>query len=105
MYCRGGWLNDDSSDWFAEYTKVVVDKLSDRVKNWITINEPQSFIIEGHVIGKHAPGVKLPFGQITHISHNVLLSHGKSVKVIRENSKVDAKIGFAPTGEVAIPAS
>jgi len=105
LYCLGGWLNNDSPDWFAEYTKVVVDKLSDRVKNWITINEPQSFIIEGHINGTHAPGVKLPFNQITHISHNVLLSHGKAVKIIRENSKQKAKIGFAPTGEVAIPAT
>jgi len=38
LYRRGGWLNRDSSDWFAEYVKVVVEKLSDRVKYWITLN-------------------------------------------------------------------
>lgn len=44
LYKKGGWLNDDSPEWFLEYAKVVVDALSDRVKNWFTINEPQCFI-------------------------------------------------------------
>ena len=57
LTCRGGWLNPDSSDWFAEYAKVVVEKLSDRVKNWMTINEPQVFINHGHHVGTHAPGL------------------------------------------------
>jgi len=48
LSCRGGWLNPDSSEWFADYTRVVVDKLSDRVTNWMTINEPQVFINHGH---------------------------------------------------------
>jgi len=33
LYKKGGWLNDDSSNWFAEYTKIVVERLSDRVSN------------------------------------------------------------------------
>ena len=44
LYCRGGWLNRDSADWFADYTALVVDKLSDRVSHWSTLNEPQCFI-------------------------------------------------------------
>ena len=35
LYCRGGWLHPDSPDWFADYTQVVVDRLSDRVGHWI----------------------------------------------------------------------
>ena len=38
LYYRGGWLNPESSDWFSEYTQLVVDRLSDRVKNWMTFN-------------------------------------------------------------------
>jgi len=103
LYCRGGWLNKDSSDWFAEYTKIVVDKISDRVKNWMTLNEPQCFIGFGHLDGTHAPGLKLGFKDILRISHNVLLAHGKSVKVIRENSKLSTNIGYAPVGVIGIP--
>ena len=31
LYKRGGWLNPASSDWFAEYPRVVVERLGDRV--------------------------------------------------------------------------
>ncbi len=41
LYCRGGWLNRDSADWFADYTALIVDALSDRVSHWCTLNEPQ----------------------------------------------------------------
>ena len=44
LHQKGGWLNPDSSDWFADYAKIVVDALSDRVTYWMTINEPQVFI-------------------------------------------------------------
>ena len=56
LYCRGGWLNRESADWFADYAKVIVDRLSDRVQHWITLNEPQCFIGLGMVTGVHAPG-------------------------------------------------
>ncbi|HVV48488.1 MAG TPA: family 1 glycosylhydrolase, partial [Polyangia bacterium] len=41
LYKKGGWLNRDSADWFAEYCAVIGDKLGDRVKTWATQNEPQ----------------------------------------------------------------
>ena len=58
LYKKGGWLNPDSPEWFAEYTEVIVSKLSDRVKNWITINEPQVFVNLGHK-GCPCSGLKL----------------------------------------------
>ena len=45
LFKRGDFLNPDSSDWFAEYTKVIVDRLSDRVTHWMTLNEPQCYAI------------------------------------------------------------
>jgi beta-glucosidase len=41
---QGGWLNPASPQWFADYVRIVVERLSDRVQNWFTINEPQCFI-------------------------------------------------------------
>lgn len=103
LYCRGGWLNPDSSDWFTDYAKVVVDKLSDRVKHWITLNEPQCFIGLGHQNGILAPGDKLPFAQVLRAGHNALLAHGKAVQAIRAHSKADSRVSYAPVGMVRIP--
>ena len=103
IYKKGGWKNDEVSDWFAQYTKVIVDLLSDRVKYWMTFNEPQMFMCLGHMIAFHAPFEKNDAAELLHMTKNVLLSHGKAVKVIREYSKQQANIGLAPTGDVYLP--
>lgn len=105
LYKRGGWLNPQSPDWFAEYTKVIVERLSDRVQYFITINEPQCFIALGHEQGTHAPGLKLGRRDILTAAHHALLAHGKSVKVIKEYAVLPPKIGFAPVGNPGIAAS
>jgi beta-glucosidase len=105
LYCKGGWQNRDSAQWFAEYTQVMVDKLSDRVNHWFTLNEPTVFVGLGHQEGRHAPGLKLQERDIIRIYHNVLLAHGWSVQVIRERSQLDAQVGMAPVCSVAMPAS
>ena len=105
LFCRGGWLNRDSADWFAEYTKVIIDRLSDRVSHWITQNEPQCFIGLGHQDGYHAPGLKLNFNEVLLAAHHSLLAHGNAVQVIRANAKSKPIIGAAPVGITAIPAT
>lgn len=103
LYCRGSWLSPESPDWFAEYTKVIVDRLSDRVTTWMTFNEPTVFLGCGHRIGVHAPGDKRGDAEILRMTRNVLLAHGKSVQVIRADAKSIPVVGMAPTAAVAIP--
>ncbi len=103
LFCKGGWLNPDSSDWFADYTKIIIDKLSDRITKWMTQNEPQCFLGLGHQDAYHAPGLKLDFPEILLATHNALLAHGKSVKIIREGAKKKPTIGAAPVGITLIP--
>lgn len=103
LHQRGGWMNPEIVEWFAEYTKIVVEQYSDRVKHWITLNEPQCFILLGHQQGIHAPGMQLPESDILQISHNALLTHGRSVQVIREHAKQPVQVGLAPVGTVSIP--
>lgn len=105
LYLKGGWLNRDSADWFAEYTAVIVDKLSDRVSNWMTMNEPQCFLGLGHLTGTHAPCLKLPVPDYLLATHNALIAHGKSVQTIRTRAKKTPFIGYAPVGATRIPAS
>lgn len=105
VYHRGGWQNRECADWFADYTKIVVEKLSDRVKSWMTLNEPQCFIGLGLQTGLHAPGDRLNLPEVLNAAHNALLAHGKSVQAIRANWKASAEIGWAPVGAVKIPAT
>ena len=103
LYCRGGWLHENSSNWFADYTKVVMEHLSDRVQNWITLNEPQCYMQFGHLEGIHAPGDKMIFSQVLMAGHNTLLAHGKSFKMIQSYAKSRPNIGYAPVGFVCVP--
>jgi beta-glucosidase len=105
LYCRGGWLNRDNADWFADYTRVVVEALSDRVSVWLTHNEPQCFIGLGHLDGIHAPGDKLGWTEVLRAGHHALLAHGKSVQAIRAYAKTPPRIGYAPVGTVCVPAT
>jgi beta-glucosidase len=96
LFLRGGWLNADSPKWFAEYTKLVIDRISDRVAHWITLNEPQCFIGMGHLSGEHAPGLKLGLTEALLAGHHSLLAHGLAVEVIRTRAKLKPLIGWAP---------
>lgn len=96
LYRHGGWLNELSPDWFAEYTSVVVKALGDRVAHWITLNEPQMFVWLGHQTGEQAPGLKLSLPELVRISHHALLAHGKACQVLRSHGGDAFQIGWAP---------
>jgi beta-glucosidase len=105
LFCKGGWLNRDSADWFADYTRVIVDRLSDRVTHWMTQNEPQCYIGLGHLTGEHAPGLKMAWAEILRMAHHSLLAHGRAVQVIRAASRTKSCVGAAPVGVVSAPAT
>ena len=68
------WLSDDIADRFAEYASKVVDALGDRVRLWITHNEPWCASFLGYFRGVHAPGIK-DFRSALQAAHNILRSH------------------------------
>ena len=105
LFRRGGWLNRDSARWFADYAEVVVRRLSDRVTHWITHNEPQVFINEGHYSGRHAPGLQLPWKEVLLAAHHAFLGHGYAVAAIRSSARKAPRVGYAPAGPVALPAT
>lgn len=103
LHRKGAWLNDDSSEWFLEYTKVIVDALSDRVQYWGTINEPQCILGCGYYGGFHAPFQQAQTRDLLKMGKNVLLSHGKAARYIRNHAKKKPIIGFSPIGPSYIP--
>ena len=104
LYQRGGWLNPDSPEWFAEYAATVVQRLEDRVKHWMTLNEPLCFVNAGHLGGMHAPGDKLAMREFLTAAHHVLLAHGRAVQAIRAAAQDNAtQVGAAFNGPVFMP--
>jgi beta-glucosidase len=89
---EGGWPVRATAEAFVEYTDVITRALGDRVKNWITHNEPAVVAWMGYGTGIHAPGLK-DYRLAIPASHHLLLSHGMAVPVIRSNSK-DAEVGI-----------
>lgn len=80
---EGGWTNRKTADYFFEYCKVIFERFGDRVKNWITLNEPWVVAFIGHYTGEMAPGIR-DFSAALLASHVQLLGHGKVVKLFRE---------------------
>jgi len=105
LFDRGGWLSPDSPGWFADYARVVVERLGDRVGHWLTLNEPQCFIGFGHRDAIQAPGLKLSRAEVLRAGHHCLLAHGRAVQVIRSASAKACKVGYAPVGWSKIPAT
>jgi beta-glucosidase len=102
---RGGWLNEESIEWFGYFAKVVAENFTDLCDKIFTLNEPQCFIGIGYMAGWHAPGLQLPTKDIFQITHNVLRAHGRAVIQLRKYAHGPLQIGFAPTCGVAIPAT
>ncbi len=82
LEAEGGWLNRDIADRFADYTSLVAERLADRVKMWIPINEPAMVTLQGYAIGEHAPGKALLFDALP-TAHHLNLAHGRAVEVLR----------------------
>ena len=99
---RGGWLNPDIAQWFAEYADVVFRKLDDRVRLWTTFNEPWVAMNDGYLLGIHAPGHRSAF-EATRVAHNLLVAHGKAVQTYRATGR--NQIGLVVNIEPKYPAS
>ena len=99
---EGGWKTNKIIGYFAEYTKIVVDALSDRVQWWMTMNEPQCFIMNGYLQGAHAP-FKHNYLSLSKLSRNCMLAHSEAVKIIRKNAKLSPKVGIAMASGAFVP--
>ena len=97
---RGGWKNRESVEWFGEYAKVCFKAFGDRVKEWITFNEPWVDAFAGRLANLHEKGLK---NAIT-ISHHYMLSHAKAVHTFHE-LEIDGKIGITLNLSPSYPAT
>lgn len=99
---QGGWLNRDIADWFADYARVMVKSLGDRVPMWATLNEPWVVTDGGYLYGVLAPGHKSLF-EPPIAAHNLLRAHGAGIQAIRAEAGIRA--GLVVNLEPKYPAS
>ena len=98
----GGWKNKKIVKYFEIYTKAVVEKLSDRVKYWISFNEPACFLFNGYVQGAHAPFIKNPL-LISKISRNFFYANAAVIRTIRNYAKQKPIIGLSFNCAAKVP--
>ncbi|XP_028029940.1 myrosinase 1-like [Bombyx mandarina] len=82
----GGWTNPLIVDWFADYASVVYSLFADRVKIWLTVNEPL-IICDVSYIGISAPGLYSPDHGLFLCNKHVLLAHAKAWRLYDEEYK------------------
>jgi beta-glucosidase len=89
---KGGWPNRDTAQAFSEYAHIMARHLGDRVRVWMTHNEPWVAAMAGHFTGEHAPGLKDPVTAFKAL-HTMLLSHGLAAEAIHASARQPVKVG------------
>lgn len=87
-----GWLNREMTDHFQIYAETVAKKLGDRVKNWMTFNEPWVTSFLGYREGIFAPGIKNQ-KKAYQVAYHLMLAHGKAYNAIKVHHS-NASIGL-----------
>lgn len=105
IWRKGAWHNREIVRWFEDYARVVVDRLSDRVTHWMTLNEPQIFLGPSEHEGLQTSNARASHPQRLLAAHHALLAHGRGVATIRERAKTPPRVGWAPIGRVKVPAT
>jgi beta-glucosidase len=90
---QGGWANRSIVDAITEYSRAVVLAFGDRVKTWITLNEPWVYSWLGYGSGIHAPGIS-DHSQALAAAHHSSLAHGQMTRTMRDVYS-DLKIGIS----------
>jgi beta-glucosidase len=99
----GGWAGRSSVDAFTEFAGAVAGRLGDRVRWWITQNEPWIIALLGFQLGLHAPGVRDLRSSVA-AGHHILLAHGAGADAIHDAAP-GARVGCALSLYPCDPAS
>lgn len=83
---RGGWANREVVGWFSDYASLLFRRLGDRVRLWITLNEPWVTAHLGYATGVHAPGMRDIFAAFRAVHHQ-LLAHAEAVRALKAEGR------------------
>ncbi|NWX39572.1 LPH hydrolase, partial [Steatornis caripensis] len=81
----GGWENDTIVQRFKEYAELLFQRLGDKVKFWITLNEPYNTAYLGYGVGTAAPGISGRPGRAPYVvGHNLIKAHAEAWHLYNE---------------------
>lgn len=85
----GGWANPNIVDWFSDYATVLYENFGDRVKHWLTMNEPSSVCFLGYGDVKMAPKLNSQGIGVYLCTKYILLAHANAYHIYHnEFSKI-----------------
>ena len=99
----GGWQSRDTALAYADYAGYIAGQLSDRVKQFMTVNEIVCYTDLGHITGQFAPGLHLHYKDACQVRHHGVLAHGLGVQAIRAHTGSDVRVGIADNPRISIP--
>lgn len=102
---QGGFLSDDFPEWFENYARFCFEEFGDRVKFWITFNEPWIITVLGYGDGVFAPG-KTGIGDDVYIAaHNLIKGHANAYHAYDDDfrSEQDGQIGITLNSDFVEP--
>ena len=100
---QGGWLNKASLAWMERYTTRVVEAFGDLCNFWITLNEPNVYMVLSYVWNARPPGAgSLPQG--LRVARNMLFAHYRAYAAIHRLQK-DAQVSLAHQWRTLAPAN
>ncbi|XP_018320216.1 myrosinase 1 [Agrilus planipennis] len=96
----GGWTNPLVVNHFVEYARVLFDNLGDRIKYWITINEPSQICQEGYGNMDKAPALNLSGIADYLCGHNLLKAHAAVYHLYNDTYREsqNGTVGFTING-------
>jgi len=80
---EGGFETSKVVEYFERYVRYVVSNIGDLVSEYITINEPSVYVVNGYVFGIWPPG-KMKFGLSVKVYINMTKCHIAAYKAIHE---------------------
>lgn len=85
----GGWMNPIIVEYFERFADVLYENFGDRVKKWVTFNEPYVFCVHGYSAGSKAPLIKAAGTGEYLCGHYMLQSHAAAYKLYKDKYKVE----------------
>ncbi|XP_063629940.1 myrosinase 1-like [Cydia splendana] len=104
---HGGWLNEKMVDWFGDYARIVFQNFGDRVKLWMTLNEPFVHCYFSYGYGVHAPKIRSPGVGFYECGRQILLANARAYHIYNDEfrSTQGGKVGIGLNCEHVFPAS